>query len=318
MELVRSVFLPAYGSKELADLSDSAVFESPSGRAAFTTDCFVVRPLFFRGGDIGRLAVSGTVNDLAVAGARPAFLSAGMIIEEGLEMDVLRRIAESMGAAAREAGVAIAAGDTKVVERGAADKVFVTTAGIGFFDSGARFGPEEIRPGDAVLVTGTLGDHGIAVLSEREGIGFETPAVSDVAPVQGLVEAMKAAGGVHAMRDPTRGGAAAALNELASAARFGVELSESDIPVKPEVSAACAMLGLDPLSVANEGKVVAFVSAATAGAVLDAARRHPLGRDAAIIGWVSEGRPGVVVLKTRVGGLKRVEMPRGEGLPRIC
>ncbi len=317
-EIVRDLLLPAYGSGFALPLSDSAVIALGRGKAAFTTDCFVVKPLFFRGGDIGRLSVSGTVNDLAVAGARPIALSVGMVIEEGLEIAVLGRIAESIGRTASEVPVAVVAGDTKVVERGAADGIFITTSGIGAIVPGGAFGASRIRPGDAVIVTGTLGDHGIAVMSERAGLRFETPAVSDAAPLWGLVEKLISAGGVHAMRDPTRGGAAAALNELAQDAGVGIEIDEESVPIRPEVGAACDMLGLDPLSVANEGKVLAFVSGRSAHRALEAAKEHALGRNAAIIGSAVSGHPGVVAVRTRVGGRKVLEMPYGEGLPRIC
>ncbi|MCU0722201.1 MAG: hydrogenase expression/formation protein HypE [Planctomycetes bacterium] len=317
-ELVESVFLPAFGSEPLSLLEDSAVLRLPPGRTAFTTDSFVVKPLFFRGGDIGRLAVCGTVNDLAVAGAVPRFLSVAFVLEEGLEIEILRRVALSIAEAAREAGVQVVTGDTKVVEKGAVDRLFVNTAGIGEVPEGRRLGAAEIRPGDRVLVSGTLGDHGIAVLSEREGIRFSTPVSSDVAPLNGLVAAMLAAGGVRAMRDCTRGGLAAAVNEFAGQARVGVELREEDLPVRPEVAAACDLLGLDPLTVANEGKLVAFADPGSAAAVLAAMRAHAYGAEARIAGETVAAHPGTAVVRTRIGGRKILEMPYGEGLPRIC
>jgi hydrogenase expression/formation protein HypE len=317
-ELVESVFLPAFGSEPLSLLEDSAVLALPPGRVAFTTDAFVVRPLFFRGGDIGRVAVCGTVNDLAVSGAEPRFLSVAFVIEEGLETEILRRVARSIAEAAWEARVQVVTGDTKVVERGAADQIFVITSGIGEVPEGRRLGAAEIRPGDLILVSGTLGDHGIAVLSEREGLRFSTPVSSDVAPLNGLAAAALATGGVHAMRDPTRGGFAAAVNELAAQAGVGAELREEDLPVRPEVEAACGMLGLDPLAVANEGKLVLFAAPDAAGRVLEALRAHPLGRQARIAGEATAAHPGVVAVGTRIGGRKVLEMPFGEGLPRIC
>lgn len=317
-DLVKDVFLSRLGSEFLESLDDSALLPAFPGRLAFTTDTFVVKPLFFRGGDIGRLAVAGTVNDLAVCGARPLYLSAGFILEEGLSLDVLKTVADSFARTAREAGVQIVTGDTKVVERGAADGLYVNTAGIGAVPDGRDLGAHRIRPGDRVLVSGTLGDHGIAVLSEREGLAFETDLTSDVAPLGGLIDAALQAGDVHAMRDPTRGGAAAALNELAQAANVGVELDENALPLSDAVRGACEMLGLDPLAVANEGKVVLFVEEASASSVLEALRAHPLGRNASLAGEATEAHPGVVAVRTRIGGKKVVEMPHGEGLPRIC
>ncbi len=317
-ELVEEVFLPAFGNDVLRALDDAALLDRPAGRIAFTTDSFVVKPLFFRGGDIGRLAVSGTVNDLAACGASPLGLSLGLVIEEGLEIDTLRRVADSLAATAREAAAPIVAGDTKVVERGAADGLYINTAGVGALPTGPAPGAGRIRPGDRVLISGALGDHGIAVLSEREGLRFETEILSDVAPLGGLVEASLEAGEVHALRDPTRGGAAAALNELAEAAGIGVEIDEEAVPVHPAVRAASDMLGLDPLSIANEGKMILFVAEADAGGILDALRAHPRGEEAAIVGEAVEGHPGVVAVRTRIGSRKVLEMPHGEGLPRIC
>ena len=303
----------------LDELADAAVLDSPGGRLAFTTDSFVVRPIFFRGGDIGRLAVCGTVNDLAVMGARPLWLSLGLILEEGLPLADLRRIVCSVRKTAEEAGVAVVCGDTKVVGRGEADGIFVNTSGIGVMFGEARPAPGSARPGDAVIASGYLGEHGVALMSQREGIGFETPVVSDVAPLGALVEGVLSTGAeVHAMRDPTRGGVASALNEIAEASRVTISLSEADLPVSPAVAGACEILGLDVLTVANEGKVLAICPAAAAGAVLAAMRVHPLGREARAIGVVGERRSAPVLLRTAVGGERIVEMPYGEELPRIC
>jgi hydrogenase expression/formation protein HypE len=278
-----------------------------------------VRPLFFPGGDIGSLSVHGTVNDLAMRGARPLYLAAGFILEEGLPLDTLGRIVQGMAAAARAAGVAIVAGDTKVVERGHGDGIYITTTGVGVVSEGLTLGPREARAGDAVLVSGTLGDHGMAIMSVRDGLSFDSPIVSDSAALHDLVAAMLgAASGVHVLRDPTRGGLASALNEVAAASRVAIELDESSLPIRPEVGAACEILGLDPLLVANEGKVVACVDAGDADRVLSAMRAHPLGRQAARVGDVVSGPPGRVVVRTRFGTRRVIPMPVGEQLPRIC
>jgi hydrogenase expression/formation protein HypE len=321
-DLVRHLFLPLFDNDTLNRLDDQAVIEMQmgGGRIAFTTDSFVVNPLFFPGGDIGQLAIHGTVNDLAVSGAAPLYLSAGFILEEGLEMDALGRVAASMAAAAREAGVSVVTGDTKVVERGHGDGVYINTSGVGVVPPGVDISAHNIRPGDVAIVSGNLGDHGIAVMSVREGLDFEVEVVSDTAPLHGLVGAMLAAapGAVHAMRDCTRGGLAASLNELAAASRVGVEVEERAVPVRPAVRAACEMLGLDPLYVANEGKLVAFVAPEAASAALEAMQAHPLGRDAAIIGAVVEAHAGLVAAKTGIGGTRVIDMPLGVLLPRIC
>ena len=275
-ELLRDVFLPFFHSPILNRLDDQAVFEFRGARLAFTTDSFVVKPLFFRGGDIGSLAVHGTVNDLAMGGATPLYLSAGFILEEGLEIETLRRVAESMGRAADDIPVEIVTGDTKVVEKGSGDGVFINTTGIGLVPEGVRLSPALVRPGDLVLLSGPIGDHGIAILAEREGIEFSTLLDSDSAPLHGLVAAMLAVSlDIRAMRDPTRGGLSSALNEIASRAGVGITIEESAIPVREEVRGACEMLGLDPLYVANEGKLVAFVAPHAAESVLAAMRRHP-------------------------------------------
>jgi hydrogenase expression/formation protein HypE len=325
-ELIQRVFLPGFGNEVLAALEDQATVSldgthngAAGPRIAFTTDAFVVRPLFFPGGNIGKLAVHGTVNDLAVGGAVPRFLSAAFILEEGLPLDDLQRIVASMRAACDEAGVSLVTGDTKVVDRGKGDGVFITTTGIGLVPHGRCLSIRNARPGDRILLSGTLGDHGIAILSVREGIEFETVLESDTAPLNGLAGAVLAAcPSVRCMRDPTRGGLSSALNELAAGSRVGVRLDEEAIPIRTEVHAACEMLGLDPLYVANEGKLIAVVPPEDAGRVLEAMRGHPLGRDAAIVGAVVAEHPGLVLLRSVVGGERVVTLLAGEQLPRIC
>ena len=321
-DLIEHLFSPAFGNDLLSQMGDATTFDLPAGKTAFTTDSFVVNPLFFPGGDIGELAVYGTVNDLAMRGASPLFLSAGFILEEGLPMETLGQIVNSMAAACRKAGVRIATGDTKVVQRGHGDGIYINTTGVGVIPTGLDIGPANARPGDVVLVSGTMGDHGIAVMSVREGLTFETQIKSDTAPLNGLVKAMVAAGGetnsIHCLRDATRGGLAAVLNELAESSLVGVEFDERKVPLRPEVNAACEMLGFDPFYVANEGKLVAFVSYESADAVLEAIQAHEFGRDAAIIGKVVEEHPGLVTAKTSIGGMRVVDLPAGELLPRIC
>jgi hydrogenase expression/formation protein HypE len=324
-DLIQQLFVPGFGSDVLGALEDQATVSLSSGngikspRVAFTTDAFVVRPLFFPGGDIGRLAVHGTVNDLAVGGARPLFLSAAFILEEGLPLADLQRIVASMRSACREAGVALVTGDTKVVDRGKGDGVFITTSGIGLVPEGRSLSIHGARPGDRILLSGSVGDHGIAIMSVREGLEFETVLESDTAPLNGLTEVILAAcPQTRCMRDPTRGGLSSALNELAAASQVGVTLDEAAIPVPPEVKGACEMLGLDPLYVANEGKLIAVVPPEDAGRVLDAMRAHPLGRDAALIGEVVADHAGLVILRSRVGGERVVTLLTGEQLPRIC
>ncbi len=324
-ELIQRLFVPAFGNDVLASLEDQATVAlgSDNGvrapRIAFTTDAFVVRPLFFPGGDIGRLAVHGTVNDLAVGGARPLFLSAAFILEEGLPLADLRRIVASMRAACDEAGVTLVTGDTKVVDRGKGDGVFIATSGIGLVPEGRSLSIHGARPGDRILVSGTLGDHGIAIMSVREGLEFETVLESDTAALNGLTEAiLLACPRTRCMRDPTRGGLSSALNELAEASGVGVSLDEGAIPLRAEVRGACEMLGLDPLYVANEGKLIAVVPPEDADRALDAMRAHPLGASAAIVGTVVAEYPGMVVLRTRVGGERVVTLLAGEQLPRIC
>jgi hydrogenase expression/formation protein HypE len=318
--LVEKIFVEAFRNPALETLHDGAVLEAGGATLAFSTDSFVVRPLFFPGGDIGSLAVHGTVNDLAMCGARPIALSAGFILEEGLPMDDLWRIASSMGAAARACAVPVVTGDTKVVDRGKGDGVFVNTAGLGLVPRGIRVSPERARPGDVVILSGPIADHGIAILSVREGLRFETEIRSDSQPLHGLVEVLLAAGGdgIHVLRDPTRGGVASALNEIASSARVGVWIDEARVPVREEVRGACEILGLDPLYVANEGKCLALVDPTRAGAVLDAMRRHPAGSEAVVVGEVVADHPGKVFQRSRVGGTRVVDMLSGEQLPRIC
>ncbi len=319
-DLLRDVFLPAFGNPTLRALEDQASLAIDGARIAVTTDAFVVKPLFFPGGDIGRLAVNGTVNDLAVGGAEPLVITAAFVLEEGLPVADLVRIAGSMGAACAEAGVDLVAGDTKVVDRGRGDGVYVTTTGVGRVPVGRRLSIAGACPGDRVLVSGTLGDHGIAILSVREGIDFETPLRSDTAPLHRLTAAVLAAGGdaVHAMRDPTRGGAASTLHELAEASGVGVVVDETAVPLRSEVRGACELLGLDPLHVANEGKVIAVVDRAATDAVLAAMRADPLGRDAAVIGEVVADHPAVVTVRSALGGERLLPTIPGEQLPRIC
>jgi hydrogenase expression/formation protein HypE len=322
-ELLRYLFLPAFSSAaaptELAELGDSAVVELAGARLAFSTDGYVVRPLFFPGGCIGDLAVHGTVNDLAMSGAVPAVLSCAVVLEEGTAMETVGRIAAAMGRAAAAAGIRIVAGDTKVVEAGSGDGVYVTTAGIGLVPPGVDIRPQRARPGDVVLVSGEIGLHGVAVLSVREGLNFGTEVVSDTAPLSGLVAAMLAVEpDLHVLRDPTRGGLAATLNEIADASGVGVEVVERAVPVPESVRNACGFLGLDPWYVANEGKLVAFVPRASADAVLAVMRAHPLGASAAVVGECVDAHPGVVVARTAFGATRVVELPLGEQLPRIC
>ncbi len=317
-QLVRDFFLPAFDNPALRKLDDQAVLEVGTSRIALTTDAFVVTPLFFPGGDIGRLAVNGTVNDLAMAGARPLFLSAAFIMEEGLPLDDLARITQSMAAAAAEAGVAIVTGDTKVVNRGSADKLFITTAGIGIVPDGVAISASNAAPGDVIIVSGTIGDHGMAVWSKREGLEFEGAILSDTAPLNALVDAMTAAGVVHTLRDPTRGGLGTSLCEIAASSSVGIEIDANSIPVREDVKAACETLGMDPLFVANEGKLVAMVEPGTADAVLQAMRSVPQGRDACIIGRVVAAHPKMAILKTEIGGSRVLDLPFVEQLPRIC
>lgn len=335
-DLIRNVFLPGYGNDVLAALEDQATVDigfrtadcrsedetaasKLRPRIAFTTDSYVVKPLFFPGGDIGTLAVHGTVNDLAVGGATPLFLSAAFILEEGLPLTDLQRIVTSMRRACAEAGVMLVTGDTKVVDRGKGDGVFITTSGVGAVPAGRSLSIRNARPGDRILVSGTIGDHGIAIMSVREGIEFETVLESDSAPLNDLTRVMlEACPSIRCMRDPTRGGVSGTLNELAHASNVGVRLDEAALPLKPEVKAACEMLGLDPLYVANEGKLIAVVPAEDADRLLAVMRAHPLGARAAIVGEVVAEHRGMVVMKSLVGGERVVTVLAGEQLPRIC
>lgn len=318
-ELVEHLFAPAFRNAALDALGDAAVLTLEGRRLAYSTDSFVVRPLFFPGGNIGKLAVNGTVNDLAMMGAKPQYLTAGFILEEGLLVSQLGVIVEEMAAAARAAGVQIVAGDTKVVDKGHGDGVYINTSGVGVIPEGVDIRPQRAQPGDVVIVSGEIGLHGVAILSVREGLEFGAPVESDCAPLNGLVEAMLAASrAIHVLRDPTRGGLAATLNEIARAARVGVVYEERRLPVPPAVAAACEMLGMDPVYIANEGKLVAVVAPEEAEVVLEAMRRHPLGAKAAIIGRITAEHPGVVVARTGIGGSRVVDMQVGEQLPRIC
>lgn len=322
-ELVEHLFLPAFRDGPLGavlgELGDAAVLPPAGGRIAFTTDSYVVRPLFFPGGNIGDLAVNGTINDLAVSGALPLALSVGMILEEGLPLDDLSAVVATMGRAANEAGVSIVTGDTKVVDRGHGDGMFINTAGIGVVPDGVVLGPAQIRPGDAVLLSGPIAAHGVAVLSVRDGLEFGSDIRSDTAPVHRIARALLTSGAtVAVMRDPTRGGVAASLNELATASRTGIELTERCIPVAEDVRAACGFLGLDPMYVANEGRLVAFVRGEDAEFALETMQGVPGGEGAVRIGSVSDAHPGVVVMRTGIGGTRVVDMPLGEQLPRIC
>jgi hydrogenase expression/formation protein HypE len=286
---------------------------------AFSTDSFVVRPLFFPGGNIGALAVNGTINDIAMSGAKPLYLSAGFIVEEGLPLEMLGRIVESMGRAAREAGVTLAAGDTKVVDKGHGDGVYINTTGLGLIPAGLEIGPGRAQPGDFVIVSGDIGVHGIAIMSVREGLEFETVIETDSAPLNGLVAAMlEVSPDIHVLRDPTRGGVASTVNEIAKASKVGIVLDEKKLPVPSAVYSACEFLGLDPIFVANEGKLIAIVPPNIAEPMLNRMQQHPLGKKAVIIGRVTGQHPGIVVAKTGIGGNRVVDMQIGEQLPRIC
>jgi hydrogenase expression/formation protein HypE len=318
-ELIEHCFLPRFDNPYLQKMDDSAVVTLGADRLAITTDSYVVDPIFFPGGDIGSLAVHGTVNDLSVQGARPVFLSAAFILEEGFEVADLERILDSMAESARRAEVSIVTGDTKVVPRGRCDKIYVNTTGVGLVEDGVHVSGSNARINDRLILSGSAGDHGIAVLSQREGLRFDTELVSDSAPLNRLVgEMLSVTRTIHAMRDPTRGGVAASLNEIASQSNVGIVIREAAIPVKEGVRSACEILGLDPLYVANEGKLLAFVGPEDADKVLETIRQNPLGREAQIIGEVVSTHPGQVVMKTRVGGTRIVDMPLGEQLPRIC
>jgi len=319
-QLIHDVFLKELGNEILDELNDSAVFNVAEGKLAYTTDAYVVSPIFFPGGDIGRLSACGTVNDLSMSGAKPFYLSASFIIEEGLSINDLKTILMSMKQAADEARVKIVCGDTKVVGRGMADKVFITTSGIGLIPDGIDISPRRIRPGDSIILSGTIGDHGIAILSQREGLGFSSDFISDVAPLNHLVASMldEVGNDIHAMRDPTRGGLATTLNEFAQVANLGMRIYEDKIPVQDNIRGACELLGFDPLYIANEGKLVTIVENVAGDRVLACMKRHPLGINAEIIGEVVEKPEGMVSLVTRIGGTRVIDMMVGDQLPRIC
>lgn len=322
-DLISHLFAPQLQNDLLNQLGDSTIFSLNEThdvpRLAISTDSFVISPLFFPGGCIGELAVNGTVNDVAMSGATPLYLSAGFILEEGLPMNDLGRIVTAFGTAAQNAGVKVIAADTKVVNRGHGDGLYINTTGIGIIPSGVHIAPNQARPGDVVIVSGTMGDHGVTIMSVREGLGFESEISSDTAPLNSLVAAMLAVTkDIHVLRDATRGGLSAVLNELAIASNVGIEFEENRVPITPAVQAACEMLGLDPLYVANEGKLVAILPAQHAEPVLAVMQAHPLGQQAAIIGKVVEAHPRIVLARTRIGAQRVVDVPAGELLPRIC
>jgi hydrogenase expression/formation protein HypE len=318
-ELIERFFLPRFGNDTLNRLEDQAVLQLPPGRIALTTDSFVVDPIFFPGGNIGDLAINGTVNDICMSGARPLYLTVAFIIEEGLPLTALHRILLSMEREAGKAGLTVVAGDTKVVNRGSCDKIFINTTGLGMVPEGVNISARNLRPGDKIIVSGTIADHGMAILTSRQGLSFQSQVCSDTASLHDLVAAMlSVTTEIHAMRDPTRGGLAATVNEFAQASRVGIMLDAGAIPVRPEVQGACEILGIDPLYVANEGKLVAAVPAGVADQLLAVMRRHPLGSDAAIIGEVGADNPGLVAMSTILGASRIVDMPVGEQLPRIC
>ena len=318
-ELLRKVFLPCFGNPSLNRLEDQAILPQPQGRIAFSTDTFVVQPIFFPGGSIGELAVNGTVNDLAVGGAQPLYLSAGFILEEGLPIGELHEILVAMKRAALKAGVDIVTGDTKVVPRGACDKIFINTSGIGVVPEAHDFGAHRLKPGMKIILSGSIADHGMAVMTKREGLSFESEILSDTAALNGLIaRLLRSCDGIAAMRDPTRGGVATTLNEWASAAHVGIRMEEDALLIRPEVRSACEVLGIDPLFVANEGKILVAVTAEAASAALTAVQAHPLGKDARIIGEIVSDHPGKVTVKNAYGVERIVSMPVGEQLPRIC
>ena len=317
--LTTDVLLPVFDNPVLADLNDGAIVELDGRRLAFSTDSYTVDPIFFPGGNIGDLAINGTVNDIAMCGGEPLYLSVALIIEEGFPMQDLEVIVRRMGAAASEAGVMVVTGDTKVVPRGAVDKIFINTSGFGLIPEGVTVGSTRARSGDLIILSGTIADHGITVMTQREGLHFDTRVASDSAPLNRMVSAMFAASKeVHVLRDPTRGGLGTALNEIAEKSGVGIRIREDRIPVKKEVNGLCELLGFDPLYLANEGKLIAVVPEKDARKVLEVIRSQPFGKDAALIGEVVDENPGQVVLKTRIGGLRIVDMLTGEQLPRIC
>jgi len=318
-ELIDKLFLPRFHNPILDRLEDQATLELPPGRIAMSTDTFVVDPIFFPGGSIGDLAINGTINDIAMAGARPLYLTAAFVLEEGLPLADLHRILLDMERAAKNAGVVVVTGDTKVVERGSCDKIFINTTGIGVIAGPINISASRLMPGDLVLLSGTVADHGMAIMTSRQGLSFQSRITSDTAALHGLVQSMLAAcPDIHALRDPTRGGVATSLNEFAKSSGVGIALYEEKIPVREPVRGACEVLGIDPLYVANEGKLIAVVPPAAADRVLSAMRQHPLGSEATIIGRVTADHPGLVTMHTGLGANRIVEMPVGEQLPRIC
>lgn len=318
-QLIDKIVLPQFHNEFLAPLHDGAIFGLGDHRLAFTTDSFVVSPIFFPGGDIGSLSIHGTINDLAMCGARPLYLSASFILEEGLPMENFWRIVQSMHATAKATGVKLVTGDTKVVDRGKADKVFINTSGIGVVADGVNINPARVQVGDKIIISGPIAVHGIAIMSVREGLEFESEIASDTAPLHEVVSAMIATKvDIHVLRDPTRGGVTSALTEIAQAGKAGILLDEASIPISEEVKGACEILGLDPLYVANEGKLLAIVAAQDVDLLLSTMKSHPLGQQAAVIGEVTSDHPGLVMMKTRIGGTRVVDMLSGEQLPRIC
>jgi len=318
-QLISKIFLNQFGNEYLNQLHDGAIFEINGSKFAFTTDSYVVKPIFFPGGNIGELAINGTVNDLAVCGAKPLFISTGFIIEEGFEIEELWKIVLSMKEAADKAGVMIVTGDTKVVEKGKGDKIFINTSGVGLVYDGVDISPKNAKVGDVIILNGRIAEHGIAIMSAREGLEFETKIESDTAPLNGLVEdILKASKKISVMRDPTRGGLASALNEIASSANVKIEIYEKEIPIADEVLGACEILGLDPLYIANEGKILVFVDEDDAEKVLEAMRKNSYGKDSRIIGRVTEEGSPLVTMKTLIGSIRIVDMISGEQLPRIC
>jgi hydrogenase expression/formation protein HypE len=318
-QMIQKMFISQFQNEYLEQLHDGAIVTMNGARLAFSTDSYVINPIFFPGGNIGTLAVNGTVNDLAMCGATPMYLSAAFIIEEGFAMDELWRVVLSMQEAAKIAGVQLVTGDTKVVDKGKGDKIFINTSGIGTIENDVDINPKNARPGDKIILNGTIAAHGIAIMSVREGLEFETRVESDCAPLNDLVRTMfRASKQIHVLRDPTRGGVASALNEIAESANVGIMIHENRIPVADEVRGACEILGFDPLYVANEGKLLAFVDPADSEKVLSAMRSHPLGKDAVIIGEVTAVNPRSVLMRSRIGGTRVVDMLSGEQLPRIC
>ena len=318
-QLIQKMFIPQFNNSFLGAEHDGAVIPIKEGRIAFSTDSYVVNPIFFPESNIGELAINGTINDLSMCGAKPLFISVGLIIEEGLPMEELWQIIISMQNAAKTAGVQIVTGDTKVVDKGKGDKIFINTSGIGFIMPGVDIAPGNCSQGDVIILNGRIGEHGIAIMSAREGLSFESQIKSDTAPLNSLVELMlKASRNIHVLRDPTRGGLSSALNEIAMVSGQSIIIEENSIPVSEEVKGACEILGFDPLYIANEGKLIAFVPVADASNVLSAMRSHPLGKESVIIGKVTAGSPGTVIMKTSIGSTRIVDMLSGEQLPRIC